>query len=231
MTAGERLPEHHPDRPDVRRLRGQLAGQPLRRDVGKGPGHVTLRGEGLGLAHLREAEVEHADGNIFSLRKENVGRLDVAVDDAPLVRVSERFEHLGSCFDCCAIVELAPAQGLTERSARNVFIGDVDVTRIPAEPVRALTRRVPQAGGGLRLPFGPRGGLPLARHDLERDVEAVALVSSEPDGPGATAAQGAQRSVPSKHEVALDEGWRCIRHRLSWVGEGGCKSFTGLSTG
>ncbi len=58
VPSGERLPQHHADRPDVGRCGGVLAEQPFGRDVGERPGHVPDRGQGVELLHLREPEVE-----------------------------------------------------------------------------------------------------------------------------------------------------------------------------
>ncbi len=226
MAPAQRLPEHHADRPHVGGLGGLLPCEPLGRDVGERPRHVSLRGERLRLLDLRQAEVEHTHGNRLPLREQHVGGLDVSVDDAARVRVREGLEHLSGRLDRSGVVELAAAERLAERASRHVLVGDVHVARIPSEPVGALTGRMAQPGSGLRLAFGTRRSLALPRDDLQRDVEAVALVPGQPDGARAAAAKRPQRAVAAQHELALDQGWRCIGHRLSRVGGGTGKSFT-----
>jgi hypothetical protein len=97
---------------------------------------------------------------------------------------------------------------------------------IAPEPVSALAGGVAQAGGGLRLPLGPGGRLPLPRDDLESDVEPVLLVPGKPDGAGTSTPERPQRAVAPEDELALDKGWGCVGHRLSRVGGGTDKSFT-----
>src|SRR2546428_297464 len=70
----------------------------------------------------------------------------------------------------------------------------------PPRPPGELDPRLP------RLALGPRAGLALARHDLERDVEPVPLVAGEPDRPGAPAPERAQRPVAPEDERGRGDG-------------------------
>ena len=90
MPAGKRLPEDDTDRPDVGRTGCLLAGEPLRGDVGERPGHVADGGERVGVLELGQTEVEQLDGDLVPVLEHHVGGLDVAVDDAGLVRRRER---------------------------------------------------------------------------------------------------------------------------------------------
>ena len=83
-----------------------------------------------------------------------------------------------------------------------------------------------QTGGGLGLPLGTGCRLPLAGHDLERDVEPVLLVPGKPDRAGTSAPERPKRAVTSEDELALDKGWGSVGHRLSRVGGGTNNSFT-----
>src|SRR5256885_16677222 len=83
-----------------------------------------------------------------------------------------------------------------------------------------------QTGGGLGLPLGTGCRLPLAGHDLERDVEPVLLVPGEPDRDGTSAPERPKRAVASEDELAMDKGWDSVGHRLYGVGEDENKSFT-----
>ena len=222
-----RSERQYADRPDVGRLGRQRAGKAFRRDVGERPGHVALRGQGLGLLDLGEAEVEH-------LRRET-----------PRPSASRTFDGLTSRWTiprpcACARASRIWAQAsiadassssplrkrLAEGPARHVLVGDVDVLRVAAEPVGALAGRMAQARGGLGLPLGSGRRLPLPRHDLEGHVEPVLLVAGKPDRAGTAAPQRPQRPVAAEDELALDKGWGCVRHRLSRVGGGADKSFT-----
>ena len=60
------------------------------RDVGERAGDVAVRGEALLLVHQREPEVEQLDRDAGAVLEQDVGRLDVAVDDPVGVRVRER---------------------------------------------------------------------------------------------------------------------------------------------
>ena len=62
-----------------------------------------------------------------------------------------------------------------------------------------------QMRGRRGLALGARGGLALARDDLERDVEPRLLVAGEPDRAGAAAAERAQRPVAAEHEPGAFE--------------------------
>ena len=120
MAAGERLPEEHADRPDVRGAVRLLPGQPLGGDVPEGSRHVSGGGERVRLFDPRQAEVEQADGELVALLDHDVRRLDVAVDDALGVRVRERVQHLRGDFDRRPVVDRAAPERLAQRPAGDV---------------------------------------------------------------------------------------------------------------
>ena len=206
MAAGQRFPEHQAHGPDVSCLGRQLPGQTLRGDVGECARHVALRGQGLGLLDLSQAEVEHPHGDLLSLRQQHVRRFDVAVDDPAAVCVRKPLEDLGAGLDRGVVVELAAAERLAEGPPRHVLVGDVDVLGIAAEPIRALAGRVAQTGRRLGLTLGTGRRLPLPGHDLEGHVQAVLLVPRKPDRARPSAPQRPQRPVPPEDELALDKG-------------------------
>ena len=144
MAARERLPQHHADRPHVRRAGSGIAGKPLGRDVGERAGNIALRGQRLRLGHAREAEVEELRRNSVSFGEEDVRRLDVAMEDARAMGVSEPLRDLGARLDSAGIVEVARAQRLAERSSRNELVRDVDVAVVPGERIRAQAAGVAQ---------------------------------------------------------------------------------------
>ena len=118
MAAGERLPEHDADRPDIGAGGRRLAGEPLGRDVGQGARDVADRGQRVELVHLGEPEVEQAHVDRVALAEQDVRRLDVAVDDAAAVRVRERVQHLCGRLDRLGVVELAGGERLAQGPAR-----------------------------------------------------------------------------------------------------------------
>ena len=89
--------------------------------------------------------------------------------------------------------------------AGDVLVGDVDVAAVALERVGAQTVLVAQARSCKRLALGSRRGLALARDDLQRDVEAVALVAGEPDRARAAAAERPERPVAVDDELACGE--------------------------
>ena len=127
MPSGERLPEHHADRPDVRGRRRLVAREPLRRDVRERPGDVSLRGQRLGLGHAREPEVEEPHRDAVAVGEQDVRRLHVAVEDPGGVRVREAVADLRARLDRRVVRQLARAERLAERAARHELVRDVDV--------------------------------------------------------------------------------------------------------
>ena len=150
--------------------------------------------------------------------KQDVRRLHVAVQDPGRVRVGKPFADLRARLDRRGVVQVAGAQRLAERLARDVLVGDVDVPRVAREGVGAQAARVAEAGGGGGLALGPRGGLALAGHDLEGDLEPGLLVAGEPDRPRSTAPERAQRAVSVEDEPGAFERERCIGHGSELVG-------------
>src|SRR5262249_12306651 len=128
-------------------------------------------------------------------------------------------EDLNRCLDRRRIVELAAAHRLAKRAAGHVLIGDVHMLRIAPESVGPLTGGMAEPRGRLRLALGARGGLALARDDPERDVDPVLFAACGPHGARAAASQRLQGPIPSKDELALEDGWGGVRHQLSWVGQ------------
>ena len=197
---GERLPEENARRPDVRLGPGRLAGEALRRDVRERSGHVALRGQRLLLPDEREAEVEDPHRAVL-VGEQDVRGLHVAVDDAARVRVGEPVENLRCRLDRRFVVELAALERVPERAARDVLVGDVDVTVVAGERVGAQAGGVPELRGGGRLALGARAGGACAGDDLERHLAALALVERVPDRAHPAAAERAQGPVAAEYEA------------------------------
>ena len=231
MPAGECFPEHHPDRPDVAGRRRRLAAQPLRRDVRERPGHVADRRQRVRLGEAGEAEVEQADRRLRPVLEQDVRRLDVAVDDSLPVRVGQAFEDLRGRLDRAGVRQLSVPRRLAHRRAGDVLVRDVDVVAVARLRVDPLAARMAELRGRARLALGARAGLALARDDLERDVEAVALVACEPHRAGASAAERPDRPVATEDQLAGGEGAGRSLHLLLRFGHARSMSFTGRTKG
>ena len=227
MLAGERLPEQDPDAPDVAGSARLLAAQPLGRDVGERAGHVADRGQRLRLVELGQAEVEQAHRDAVVLGEQDVRRLDVPMDDSAAVGVREAVEDLRRRLDRLAVAQLAGTHCIAKRPPADVLVGDVDVTGVGAEAVRAQAALVAQPRRRLGLALGAVGGLALARDDLERDVEARLLVAREPDRAGAAAAEWPQWAVAVEDELPAWERMCSGGHDFRWVGCRRSESFRG----
>ena len=77
---------------------------------------------------------------------------------------------------------------------------------------------MPEPRGGLGLALRPGSGLPLARDDLQGDVEPVLLVPREPHRPGPAGPQRPERPVPPEDELALERGGSSVLHgfEMGW---------------
>ena len=220
VAAGERLPEHHAHRPDVRGLGRVFAGEPFGGDVLKRAGNVPLRGQRLRLGHARKPEVEHARRDALAVREEDVRRLHVAMEDPGAMCVCEPLRDLRARLDRVRVLELPGAQRFAEGAPGDELIRDVDVAGVPCECVRAQTARMAQPCGGGRLALGSRRRLALAGDDLQRDVEAGLLVAGEPDGARPAAPERPNRPVATEDGLALLESERA-GHRCTQVGGSG----------
>ena len=209
MAAGERLPEHHADRPDVARLGRVLAAEPLGRDVGERARDVAHRGERVRLVELRQAEVEEAHRDGLPRLEQHVRRLHVTVDDTVGVRVGQAVEDLRRRLDRLGIRELAGAERLAQGLALDVLVCDVDVSGVGAEVVGAHAAGVAESRCRLGLAGSACLAFPLAADDLERHIEARPLVAGQPDRTRRAATQRPQRPVPAQDQAELG----CMRMR------------------
>src|SRR4029453_3945680 len=110
------------------------------------------------------------------------------------------------------VPELAGANTVAHRPARDVFVGDVDVPVVAGVGVGPQTPWMAQPRGRFRLALRAPPGLALARDDLQRDVEAVRLVARKPNGARAAAPQRPQGAVAAKDELTGRKGRDRCRH-------------------
>ena len=135
------------------------------------------------------------------------------------MRMREAVAHLRAGLDRRIVGQLACAQRLAVRAARDELVRDVDVPRVAAEPVRAQAGGMPQLRGRLRLALGPHGRLALPRDDLQRDIESCPLVAGEPDRARAAAAERPQGPVAVEDELDAGERWGGLSHARAEIGD------------
>ncbi len=90
--AGQGFVHEHPERVEVGAGLDRRADALLGRHVLRRSERVALLRQALGSRELRHAEVEHLRGSIVA--QKNIARLEIAVNDALLVRGAERPAHL-----------------------------------------------------------------------------------------------------------------------------------------
>ena len=201
MAFCERLPEQHADRPDVALRSRLLPSETFRSDIGERPGYVSDRRERVGTVELCETEVEEPYRDLVAVLEQDVGWLDVAMDDSGAVRMREGVEHLRSDLDGVCFRQRTRSESLSNRAARDVLVRDVDVACVMAYVVRPHAAIVPEAARGKSLALGPCSRFPFSRDDLERDIQTVAFVEREPDRAGAATPERAHRAVTAENEL------------------------------
>ena len=111
----EHLVENHTERPDVGRLVRSVAGQLFRGHVGdRADRDAGLRQPGQS-RELRDTEIENLDDAV--VRDHQIGRLDVAVDDAGFMRLDEAPGYLRGDIDSRVCCERSTLNSLLERLA------------------------------------------------------------------------------------------------------------------
>ncbi len=171
VPPGQRLVEHHAERPDVGAPVGRLATDLLRRGVGEGADGGPGTGQPRHPGAVGEAEVEDLHPPVGG--EEEVGGLDVAVHDAAGVGGAQARRDLAGEGDRrggqhgAAVEALAQGLALVERhrQERRAVVGLADL-------VEGADRRVVQRRGGPRFVqeaaahrlVGELGGQELQRH-------------------------------------------------------------------
>ena len=96
------------------------------------------------------------------------------------------------------------AERLPHRPSGDVFVRDVDVRRIAREGEDPLAPLVPQRRRRPRFPLRATPLLPVPGDDLQRYVEAAALVAREPHVAHPTRPERADRPVSAQEEVVRE---------------------------
>ena len=215
QTAGEHLVEHDAEREQVRTRIGGAAQRLLGRHVGDGPQHgadhrvgphgergVQRRPAGWRLQELGQPEVEHL--HLAACGDDDVGALDVAMDDAPAVRFGQRVGHLPGDVHGLAHGERAMGDARREDLALDVLHHQEVGALVLADVVDGGDVGGPQRRGGpglgqqARAPFRVR--LAGRGQELERDLASQPRVFGEVDLAHAARAQALA------HAIVLDGG-------------------------
>jgi hypothetical protein len=170
---------------------------------------------------LGEAEVQQPNLDLRPVGHEDVRRLHVAMDDPVRMRMAQALENLRADLDRARVGEIAAADAVTQRLARNVLVGDVDVPFVAVERVGAEAPRVAQPCSRLGLAFSAGASLAFARDDLQRDVETIGLIAREPDRARAAAPERPQGPVPAEDELTGRKRRDRCRHVRFGLGTAG----------
>jgi hypothetical protein len=185
-AAGQHLVEHGAERKDVgSRVDGApfgLFGGHIGRGSHDQPGPRPQRRHrlfsGRALDELREAEVE--DLRAAVARDHDVGRLDVAMDDAVGMRRGERGGHLRAVLERCRHWQRALGDDPIERRAFNQLHRDERRAGVLVDVVDRDDVRVVEGGGRARLlhepPVAIGVGCRLRRQHLDGDRPAEARI-------------------------------------------------------
>ena len=217
MTPGQELVGDAAERIDIVARIGLAVFQHLRAGIGR-----RQRAQAAGiedrdvgrffrlLEHACDAEIDHLDA--AAVRQDHVGRLEVAMHEAALVRISQGLAH--AAHDLHRFLEgqgakVRRAQQLAQRFAGQVFHGHVDHRTVAVEVVH---RHDVGVGQGLRLArFALQGDqrlrMPLELHvqHLDRDIRmAVGSLQLAQVERFINGAHAAEADAFLQHEAAVE---------------------------
>lgn len=205
-VAGEQLVEEAAERVEVtgRAQRGISAGL-LGRHVGRGADDDAGHGQGVvgGLGKTRDAEVAQFRGIAGGLVEEDVGRLEVAVDDAAAVGCLQGLADLDRPGQGLGNGERAAGEGVQRPSVDEVHGQEEDPAAVEVGDAMLPDGNnvgVGQARGDLRLAAEGRfpHQVPLPhRNDLQGEVMVLVEVFCAPHGTHASAADRLLQPVPA----------------------------------
>jgi hypothetical protein len=151
-------------------------------------GHAGL-GQPVVAAALESARQAHVHQLGATLRRQDdIGRLDVAMDHAPLRRVHQRVGDLEGDVDGLGDGQRAGLlHALADRHAFNIFKGDVVQISILTDTIHAGNILVVELGRGSSLLVEPADHFPVGRlvgrQELERDEAFELRIERPEDGP------------------------------------------------
>ena len=145
---------------------------------------------------------------LVGLRADDVGRLDVAVDDAARVRVRERGAERRADPQHVAVRQRAVAQQVGERRPLDELGDEVDGVLVAAGLVERDDPGVRQPRGGERLALAAAVGVVADRDPLDGDVALEVLVVGELDDAHPARAEPPAEPVAVEDELARIGGAR-----------------------
>ena len=198
VAAGHHLVEHHPQRPDVHARAGVLAVELLGGHVGRGAHRHAGAGDAGLIDELGDAEVDQLHPPVRG--HDDVGRLDVAMDDPPLVGTGQAGGDLFGDRDRLGDRQRSArdpvAQRLPLAESHDDEQGAVDglVDLMDRADVRMIERR---CGLGLadEAPLGFLGGAALMGQELERHRPVELQIDGLVDHPHAASPQAIEDAV------------------------------------
>ena len=219
VSAREQLVQQNAEREQVAAAIGRLASNLLRRHIGGRAAHDALftrrDRDHAGLVDRvgsRQAcgEAEVHDLDVAVLGEHHVGRLQVAVDDAPLVR---RFERLGDLLrhaQCFRERQRPGPQPLFERLAADELHRNAGAALERRDLVDRADERVIQGGGRARLAeqLVEAVGLAARGDELERHLSVQHHVVGEADLAHAAASDDFDDLIAGLVRRVEDHGWR-----------------------
>ena len=231
LPAGRHLVEHDAERKQIGARVELLAARLFRRHVGDGARSSCRGSVEVARRHRRpcdiarrrlrlrrqlgEAEVEHL--RLAARGDEDVGRLDVAVDDA-VARARRRARRRSAIAEIEQLVERqrpAADAGASSVLAVEQLHDDERLALVLADVVDRADVRMVQRRGGARLALEAlerlRVARQLARQELERDLAAEARVLGAVDDTHAAAAEPVEDAVVG--EDLIDQRLRIILGR------------------
>jgi hypothetical protein len=161
---------------------GRRAPDLLRRHIAYGPQDHACLGDGLRLGFFRggypraagQAEIQNLDTAI--LGKEDIFRLQVAVDDALGVRCEETVRDGDAGFDSLAPGQRRAAQASAESFAFEQFSYRVSDAGLRAEIVNRQNVGMREGRHGLGFPLKPRQRLRIVGQTLGQDLDGHVAV-------------------------------------------------------
>ncbi len=218
VDARERLVEDDAERVDVDGGGDLLPARLLGRHVGERADDVAGAREDVVVGHPRDPEVGElrAREARLALGADDVGGLDVAVDDATLVGVRERRTEDRPDAQHVAVRQRPVAQQLGERRPLDELGHEVDGVLVAAGFVERDDPGVRQAGGGEGLALAAAVGVVADRDPLDGDVALEVLVAGAIDDAHAARAERRPEPVAVEDEPAGIgvRGRVGVKHRL-----------------
>ena len=198
LRPGEELERDDSEPVAVAGRRRRLAARLLGRQVARRPEHGARQRERVDTARRGDPEVR--DHHVRVAVEQEVRRLDVAVDDALLVRAVERDSGLGEPLQRLSGRDAALAEPIVDGAAVEVLHDDVRLLPVLADVEdRDDVRRAREPRGGQRLAPEARAHLLFRRMALGEELDGDFPLED-----------GIRRAVDLAHAAAGDERCGCV---------------------